>query len=132
LKASIILNTYNRVELLPKALDSALKQNYKNLEIIINNDCSTDSTEEFLKPYLKDKRIIYNKNTKNKGQFNNLMYSIKDLANGEWVFLLADDDYFENHDYISNAMELALYGKIDDSEDKLDNSKGGSLTDENH
>ena len=44
---SIAIPTYNRLEMLKKAVDSALKQIYSNIEIIILNNCSTDGTKEW-------------------------------------------------------------------------------------
>lgn len=45
---SIILPTYNRVALLPRAIDSVLDQSYRDLELIVVDDCSTDGTEQEL------------------------------------------------------------------------------------
>ena len=50
-KVSIIIPTYNRAHYLREALESATQQTYPNLEIIVVNDGSTDTTEEVLAPY---------------------------------------------------------------------------------
>ena len=44
---SCILTTYNRCDLLKRSLDSILNQTYRNLEILIIDDCSSDNTEKF-------------------------------------------------------------------------------------
>lgn len=46
---SIILPTYNRLDLLPKAVDSVLAQTYQNFELIIIDDGSSDGTREYIK-----------------------------------------------------------------------------------
>ncbi|MEK7080255.1 MAG: glycosyltransferase family 2 protein, partial [Patescibacteria group bacterium] len=45
---SVIISTCNRANLIRKAVDSVLKQNYKNIELIIINDGSTDKTSEII------------------------------------------------------------------------------------
>ena len=48
---SIIIPVYNGQEYIKEAIDSALGQTYKNIEIIVINDGSTDKTEEIVKQY---------------------------------------------------------------------------------
>ncbi|WP_258075099.1 glycosyltransferase family 2 protein [Brachyspira murdochii] len=43
---SIIITTYNRAELLKRAINSAVEQTYQNIEIIISDNASTDNTED--------------------------------------------------------------------------------------
>ena len=58
-KISIILPTYNRSEMLKKrSIPTVLKQNYKNFELIIISDGSTDNTYKVVKSF-KDKRIKF-------------------------------------------------------------------------
>lgn len=51
LKFSIIIPVYNCEDLISKCLDSILNQTYKNIEILVIDDCSTDNTPEVLKKY---------------------------------------------------------------------------------
>lgn len=99
---SIIIPTYNRAELLKKAIDSVLNQTYENIiEIIITDDGSTDSTKEVVKEcQKKDPRIIYAINTKyTHGPTGNKNNGL-DLAKGEFIGILDDDDIL-----LPNAVE---------------------------
>ncbi|TKZ30921.1 glycosyltransferase family 2 protein, partial [Brachyspira catarrhinii] len=59
---SVLIPTYNRKLLLKRALDSVLNQTYKNIEIYVTDNASTDGTLEFIQEYLiNDKRIIYSR-----------------------------------------------------------------------
>ncbi|QKF83307.1 glycosyltransferase family 2 protein [Halarcobacter ebronensis] len=107
-KASIVIPTFNRANFLKRALLSATSQVYSNLEIIVSDDCSDDNTKEVVEEFLHDDRVKYFKHIINKGQGDNYFYTIKELANGEWVFLLADDDYFNSKYYVSEVMNLVI------------------------
>ena len=56
---SIIIPTYNRQKLLPRAINSVLNQSYGNFEIIVVDDGSTDNTADLFKTVYKDERIRY-------------------------------------------------------------------------
>ena len=89
-KVSVVMLTYQREKILPRAIDSILAQTYNDFEFIIINDGSTDNTDDIVKSY-KDKRIRYYKNDKNHG----IAYSrnkAADLARGEYVMIMDDDD----------------------------------------
>ena len=62
---SIVMATYNRAYCIENAINSVLKQDFKDWELIIVDDGSTDNTEEVVKKYLDDKRIKYIKLKKN-------------------------------------------------------------------
>ena len=63
---SVILPTYNRAEYLPRAIDSVLSQDYRELELIVVDDGSTDHTRQVVESY-KDSRIRYMRTPVNKG-----------------------------------------------------------------
>ena len=87
---SVVLPTFNRERLLPRAINSVLNQTYKNLELIIVNDGSTDDTEKVVKGY-SDKRIRYYKQELNKGGSAARNVGIK-LARGELISFQDSDD----------------------------------------
>ena len=65
---SVIITNYNRENLTKKAVNSILNQTYKNIEIIIIDDCSTDNSEEMIKALSrKHSNIRYQVNPTNKG-----------------------------------------------------------------
>ena len=66
MKVSIIMSAYNSGTFISKAIESVLNQTYKNIELVIINDGSTDNTEEVIQSF-KDDRIKYKKLQKNEG-----------------------------------------------------------------
>ncbi len=87
---SVIIPTYNRSQFITKAVDSVLSQTYKNIELIVVNDGSTDDTEEKLQPYID--RIIYRK--KENGGASSAVNAGLKIAKGKYVARLDDDDLF--------------------------------------
>lgn len=91
-KVSIILSTYNREKLLSQAMESILTQTYKNFELIVINDGSTDNTAKILKGYAqRDERVIVLTNETNRG----LVYSLNrgiEIARGKYIARMDDDD----------------------------------------
>ena len=89
-RVSIIIPTYNYAEYIQKAIDSVLAQTYKNCEIIVVDDGSTDNTQEIIENKYKNKvRYYYQENkgapaARNKG--------IK-KSKGEYLSFLDADDY---------------------------------------
>lgn len=105
-KVSIMIPTYNQEAYISQAIESALMQDYDNIEIIIADDCSTDRTEEITKRYLSDHRVKYFRNSTNLGRVKNYHHALYDLSSGEWVINLDGDDYYTDKSFISRAMNL--------------------------
>ena len=88
---SVIIPTYNRANLIEKAIKSVLKQIYKDFEIIVVDDGSTDNTGEIIRGF-KDKRVRYIKKYKeNKGSSVARNIGIK-VARGKYIAFLDSDD----------------------------------------
>lgn len=87
---SIIMPSYNTGQYISKAVQSVLNQTYKNWELIIVDDCSTDNTDEAAARY-KDERIRYHKNEKNSGAAVSRNYALQ-MAKGKWIAFLDSDD----------------------------------------
>lgn len=91
---TVYIPTYNRMELLKRAVESVRQQTYQNLEIIIVDDCSKDGTHEYLEEITKqDSRIRYFIKEKNSGACVSRNIAIEN-AKGEYITGLDDDDYF--------------------------------------
>ncbi|MCX5704347.1 MAG: glycosyltransferase family A protein [Candidatus Omnitrophica bacterium] len=88
----IVIATYNRANLLKRAIEGVLNQTYKNLEIIIVDDGSTDNTEQIVKEY-RDLRIQYIRNSKNRGASVARNIGIKSSKGDFIAFLDSDDEY---------------------------------------
>lgn len=107
-KVSIIIPTYNRQEMLKDAVESAMAQDYPNLEIIVTDNASIDGTGEMMKRYVGDSRITYVRHDKNMGPSFNVRNAFINIATGKYVLLLCDDDYLLDSSYISKAINLIL------------------------
>lgn len=88
---SIITPSYNTAEYIAETIESVQAQTYMNWEMIIVDDCSTDNTDEVVKPYLSDERIKYLKNEKNSGAAVSRNYALRE-AKGRWIAFLDSDD----------------------------------------
>src|SRR4030067_2423942 len=89
-KISVITRTYNRAHTLPRAIESVLRQDYGNWELIIVDDGSTDDTSIVLSKY-QDKRIKTIHHTRNQGVTAAGNTGL-DHMSGEWFTLLDSDD----------------------------------------
>ena len=89
---SIIINVYNGEKYIGKCLDSVVNQTYKDLEILIVNDGSTDKTLEICKSY-KDNRIKII-STENKRLALSRNIGIEN-AKGEYLYFIDSDDFIE-------------------------------------
>ncbi len=87
---SVIIATYNRGQYIKKAIKSVLNQTYKDIEIIVIDDGSTDNTREVLDFYIKTKgvRYIYQENA---GSMNARDNGIKH-SRGKYIAILDSDD----------------------------------------
>lgn len=88
---SIIMPSYNTGEYIKQTINSVLAQTYKNWELIIVDDCSTDSTDEIVEQFLTDKRIKYLKNEHNSGAAVSRNRALRE-AKGKWIAFLDSDD----------------------------------------
>lgn len=87
---SVVIPTYNRADLVGKAIESVLKQTYKNLELIVVDDASTDDTERVVTGY-NDDRLQYVQHETNK-HVSAARNTGVDIASGEYIAFLDDDD----------------------------------------
>lgn len=125
---SINICTFNRANLIAKAIESALAQNYPNIEIVIGDDNSTDNTEEVVKDFInKNPNIFYYKNAGNLGITKNRNFGLQ-KSQGKYIAVLDSDDYWldenkltEQVEFLEQNPDYALVGtftKVVDAEDK--------------
>lgn len=88
---SIIMPSYNTAEFIEQTIKSVLAQTYKNWELIIVDDCSTDNTDEAVEQFLTDKRIKYLKNKHNSGAAVSRNRALREVK-GKWIAFLDSDD----------------------------------------
>lgn len=100
---SIITPTYNCERFIGETIESVLKQSYKNWEMIIVDDCSTDNTYDVVKKYAdNDSRIKYYLLEENSGAAVARTKAMQ-LATGDYIAFLDSDDL-----WISNKLECQL------------------------
>jgi len=89
-KISVIIPTYNRAQSIGRSIDSVLNQSYRNFEIIVVDDGSTDNTRDILLSFGNHIKYI---RQDNKGPSNSRNVGIN-ASRGEFVAFLDSDDYF--------------------------------------
>jgi glycosyltransferase involved in cell wall biosynthesis len=90
---SVIVPNYNHASFLRKRLDSILDQSYKDFEVILLDDCSTDNSRDILTAYADDSRVRIEFNAKNSGStFKQWNKGVR-LAKGKYVWIAESDDY---------------------------------------
>lgn len=103
---SIILPTYNRTQYVKRAIESVLDQTYKNIELIIINDGSTDKTSEIISEFRKkDKRVSILTNKINLGFVKSLNNGIT-IARGKYIARIDDDDFWSDPKKLEKQIEF--------------------------
>ncbi|HRZ19106.1 MAG TPA: glycosyltransferase [Methanofastidiosum sp.] len=108
---SVIIPCYNQGRYLDQAVQSVLDQTYKNFEIIIINDGSTDEyTNELLKKYNKRNTKVYK--TQNQGLASTRNYGFS-LSKGEFVQFLDSDDFLDPNKFKDQMNIFNKYKDLD-------------------
>lgn len=105
--SSIMILTYKRADLLQRALDSALNQDFsKPYEIVVVDDCVFDqATDDLMRQYCNDyENVIYYRNQENLGQYANWNRACE-LCRSDWYCLLHNDDMVKPN-YLSELASL--------------------------
>ncbi len=100
-KYTIGIPTYNRCNMLPDALRSATNQTYRDHEILVCDNASTDRTREVVQSF--GNRVRYHRNETNLGMWPNFAKAVE-LAEGEYFSWLQDDDLI-HVDFVRRALE---------------------------
>ena len=99
---SIVIPSYNAAQWLDDTIGSILNQTYSNIEIIVVDDCSTDSTSEVVSKY---SMIKYLKNSVNMGECASSRRGFGE-AKGYYICRLSADDMYANPDKIKHQVEI--------------------------
>jgi len=97
---SIVIPTYNMAHLIVDTLQSCQAQDYRNMEIVVYDDCSTDGTDRMFQhiPYIR-----YFRGNKNLGVGEAINEGIK-RANGDYIVIMCSDDLFVGNKVISDIV----------------------------
>ena len=105
-KVSVLIATYNRKRLLPKAIESVLKQSLSDWELVVVDDGSDDGTEELMLEYCrKDGRIKYLKGN-HVGRIAVVSNRGLRAASGEYVAVLDDDDFWIDREKLEKQIDF--------------------------
>jgi glycosyltransferase involved in cell wall biosynthesis len=97
-KISIIVPIYNMEKYLPRCIDSILSQTFRDLEVILVNDGSTDNSENICREYAgRDNRIVAL--SKKNGGLSSARNMGLDAARGQYIGFVDSDDYIEKDMY---------------------------------
>ena len=104
-RVSLCLPVRNGQESMRRALDSALAQNFRNLEVVVSDNASDDDTAAILREYAeRDARVRVSTNAENVGLIENVNIVLR-MARGEFVRLLGSDDWIEP-DFLDRCVEV--------------------------
>lgn len=103
---SVIIPTYNRKKYVVKAIDSVLNQTYKNIEIIVIDDGSTNGTDKIISELSKkNSKIVFLRNETNLGFVKTLNKAISG-ARGKYIARIDDDDLWRDKDKLTKQVEF--------------------------
>src|SRR5438046_2702713 len=92
---TVAMVTHNSEKYVAEAIESVLAQDFRNFELLICDDCSTDRTWELIKRY-SDRRIRAIRNETNLGEYPNRNKALY-LARGRYFMFIDGDDYIYPH-----------------------------------
>lgn len=128
MKISVIIPVYNAEKTIERLLNSVISQTYKNYEVIIINDGSTDKTESIISRYNSSNIKIISNVNEGVGIARKIGF---ENATGDLVFFCDSDDYipenniFEkiNEKFIKNNIDILMFDVLDitDKENKVVN-----------
>ena len=133
IKLSVGLPVYNGENFLKKCLDSLLSQTFKNFEIVISDNASTDNTQKICTEYSnKDDRIKYIRQEKSIGLLPNFNFVLEQASNEFFMWIGVDDyilpDYFKknlevlvsNSNVVGSVSRIKPYNFSDAPIDEID------------
>lgn len=132
MKFSIIVPVYNAEKYLEKCIDSLLKQNIKDYEIIFVNDCSKDNSKKIIEEKLKNiDNIVILDNEQNLGLSDTRNKGIS-VAKGEYIIFVDSDDYIETNVLLdiftklkeNNFPDIMYFGFYEENGEYVEKKRG--------
>ena len=112
IKISVVMPVYNTEKYVKRCVESVLQQTYRNIELIIVDDCSPGNIKEIAQYFANaDSRVQIISHEKNKGLFRARLTGAEH-ATGEYIAFIDSDDYVTN-DYYHTLLEKAETQKAD-------------------
>ena len=111
-KISIIMPVYNTEQYFDRCIQSVLDQSYKNIELIVVDDCSPGNIRDMIQEYLAlDTRVSFISHEKNEGLFKARLTGAK-RASGDYIAFIDSDDYV-SMDYYHTLLDRAVAEQAD-------------------
>lgn len=105
-KVSVLIPTYNYARFIGEAIESVLSQDFRDFELLIVDDCSTDNTADVVQPFCaRDERVHFIVNSPNLGMVKNWNHCLE-LARGHYVKFLFGDDKLCHPQALSKMVEM--------------------------
>ena len=102
---SICIPSYRQPKLVKRCLNSILKQEHKNYEVIVTDDSPDNSVEKIVEKFEKMMNLQYLKNNKRKGTPENWNYAMK-FASGKYIKIIHHDDWLSNVHSLSKYVDI--------------------------
>ena len=116
---SVIILLYNQANCIHKCLRSVQNQSFKNIEIIIIDDCSLDNSTETIESYkIEDPRILLIQHNSNYGKIKSRSDGIR-IAKGRYITFIDGDDSLIHKDILLHSLNLAKSADLDVVEFKI-------------
>ena len=127
---SVTVLNYNYGRYLPACLDSILAQTFRDFEVVVIDDRSTDESLEIVKPYLEDPRVRLVSHEKNSGYRSSLIEGTEQYSRGEFLMVISADDRVARSDAFERQLALihrhadaafcfSSYERFDDATDAV-------------
>jgi len=110
-----IVVTFNRKKMLKECIENLLKQTYKNQEILIIDNASTDGTKEYIEKLIDDKKVFYINTGKNMGGAGGFNFGVREaMKRGyDYLWLMDDDTIADDKNALKVLVEKAALLKDD-------------------
>ena len=109
---SVITIVKNRKETISYAINSVLKQTFKDFEYLIIDSNSSDGTSDIIKSLIKERKNIQHIRESDNGIYDALNKGIE-KSNGKYIFLVHSDDFIEDKNLFEKASQILFKKKLD-------------------